>query len=446
MAKASVSGAIPSSARGSNLRLNPRVEARLSRSTPAAMTPGRDGPTVPGVNLRELPPMRASGRPGGPPVALRVVGYVSLAVIVISVLTVDPMPGVSGAGPLVALGLVLLCAGIAGSLPQRELPNGRRFVALIVGAAGACLLTAVQPHSAGFAGIYYVVVIAGMRLPGRLGLAVAGGTLGAEVLVMALTGGDTASGTIAGLVFSVVPWFLVMRLVRRLIERGREAEALVEELRESRAAHAESVALAERSRVARDMHDVLAHSLSALALQLEGARLLARDRGTDPEVVAAVERAHHLAAGGLAEARQAIAALRGDELPGPERLPALADAFGEHSDATCRFDVSGEPRELGSEARLALYRTAQEALTNVRRHSAADRVEIALRYADEGTTLVVRDFGPGAPVTVVGGSNVADGVGGYGLTGMRERAELLGGRLCAEPTGDGFRVELWLPA
>jgi signal transduction histidine kinase len=407
------------------------------------MTPARVGPTVCAVNLRELPPIRTSGRPGGPPVALRVVGFVSLAVIVISVLTVNPMPGVSGDGPLVALGVVLLVVGIAGSLPQRALPDGRRFAALLVAAAGSCLLTAVQPHSAGFAGIYYVVVIAGMRLPGRLGLAVAGGTLGAEVLVMALTGGHDAPGAIAGLIFSVVPWFLVMRLVRRLIERGRESEALVEELRESRAAHAESVAIAERSRVARDMHDVLAHSLSALALQLEGARLLARDRGSDPEVVASIERAHHLAAGGLAEARQAIAALRGDELPGPERLAALADAFGEHSDATCTLDVSGEAHELGSEARLALYRTAQEALTNVRRHSAADRVSISLRYANDGTTLVVQDFGPGAPVAVVGGSN---GAGGYGLTGMRERAELLGGRLRAEPTTDGFRVELSLPA
>jgi signal transduction histidine kinase len=395
------------------------------------------------VNLRELPPIRIPGRPGGPPVALRIVGFVSLAVIVISVLAVEPKPGVSGDGPLVALGLVLLVAGVAGSLPQRALPDGRRVAALLVAAAGSCLLYAVQPQSAGFAGIYYVVVIAGIRLPSRLGLAVAGGALGAEVLVMALTGGDDAGGAIVGLLFSVVPWFLVMRLVRRLLERGREAEALVEELRESRAAHAESVALAERSRVARDMHDVLAHTLSALALQLEGARLLARDRGAAPEVVAAVERAHHLAAGGLAEARQAIAALRGDELPGPERLPALADAFGEHAHATCTLDVTGEPRELGSEARLALYRTAQEALTNVRRHSAADRVEIALRYADEGTTLVVQDFGPGAPVTVPSGS---DGVAGYGLTGMRERAELLGGRLSAEPTADGFRVELWLPA
>ena len=125
-----------------------------------------------------------------------------------------------------------------------------------------------------------------------------------------------------------------MRLVRRLAERGREAEALVEELRESRAAHAESVAIAERSRVARDMHDVLAHSLSALALQLEGARLLARDRGADPEVVAAVERAHHLAAGGLAEARQAIARAARGRAARPERLPALADASAS-ADARC---------------------------------------------------------------------------------------------------------------
>src|SRR4051794_33345356 len=444
--EASAARAIPSSARGSKFRLNPLVETRAGGSTRAAMTRPRVAPTVPVVNLRELPPLRASGRPGGPPVALRVVGFVSLAVIVISVLAVEPTPGVEGDGPLVALGLVLLVAGIAGSLPQRELPNGRRFAALIVAAAGTCLLTAVQPDSAGFAGIYYVVVIAGMRLPGRLGLAVAGGTLAAECAVIALTRGDDASGAIVGLLFSVVPWFLVMRLVRRLIERGREAEALVEELRGSRAAHAESVALAERSRVARDMHDVLAHSLSALALQLEGARLLARDRDADPDVVAAVERAHHLAVGGLAEARQAIAALRGDELPGPERLAGLADAFSEHSDARAELHVTGEPRELTSEARLAIYRTAQEALTNVRRHSAADRVEIALRYDDDGTTLIVRDYGPGAPVVLGGGAGPGADGGGYGLTGMRERAELLGGRLSAEPTPDGFRVELWLPA
>ena len=419
----------------------------MSGSTHVTMTRACRGPTVSAVNLRELPPLGQDRPGGGPPVALRVIGFVGLAAIFLSALTTAPRPGVSGDGLVVSVGIVLMGAGVARSLPRGRLPDGARLIALVVAAIGTCMLTAVQPDSAAFAGIYYVVVIAGMRLERTLGLVVAGAALAAEVTVMALTG-DTSNGAIPGLIFSVVPWFLVMRLVRRLLERGREAEALVEELRESRAAHAESAALAERGRVAREMHDVLAHSLSALALQLEGTRLLARDRDADPEVVDAVERAHHLAAGGLAEARQAIAALRGDALPGPERLPALADAFAESSDAACELTVTGEPRELSSEARLAVYRTAQEALTNIRRHSAADRVSIALRYEDDGTTLVVQDFGPGAPVTVGPRAEGArDGsAGGYGLTGMRERAELLGGRLCAEPTTDGFRVELWLPA
>jgi signal transduction histidine kinase len=155
--------------------------------------------------------------------------------------------------------------------------------------------------------------------------------------------------------------------------------------------------------------------------------------------VAAIERAHHLTTSGLDEARRAIAALRGEELPGPQRLQALADAFADHSDARCSVRVEGAPRPLASDAGLAVYRTAQEALTNVRKHAAADRVEVVLRYADDGTTLCVQDHGPGAPVAIGGGA-------GYGLTGMRERAELLGGRLEAGPTADGFRVELWLPA
>ena len=228
---------------------------------------------------------------------------------------------------------------------------------------------------------------------------------------------------------------MVMRLMRRLRADRDHAEALVEELRESRAETAREAAVAERGRLARDMHDVLAHSLSALALQLEGARLLARNRDTDPEVVAAIERAHHLAGSGLKEAREAISALRGDEMPGPERLKTLAEGFGDR----VALQVSGEPRELASEARLALYRTAQEALTNVSRHSAADHVELQLAYEPEGTRLVVQDCGP----ALVEAPSLG---GGYGLTGMRERAELLGGRLSAGPMGDGFKVELWLPA
>ena len=279
-------------------------------------------------------------------------------------------------------------------------------------------------------------MVAAARLPRTPALVVGGATLVGEVVALALTR-DVAAAHISGLLFSVLPWFFVMRLLRELRIGRDRAEALVEELEASRAAQVQAAALAERGRLARDMHDVLAHSLSALALQLEGARLLAHDRDTDPDVVAAVERAHHLAADGLGEARAAIGALRGDEMPGPERLRALAEGFGDRATLT----VTGEPRELASEARLAIYRTAQEALTNVVRHSAAERVALRLAYEPGGTRLTVEDSGAGVPVP----AGASPG-GGYGITGMRERAELLGGRLDAGPTPEGFRVELWLPA
>ncbi len=106
-------------------------------------------------------------------------------------------------------------------------------------------------------------------------------------------------------------------------------------------------------------------------------------------------------------------------------------------------EVHGEPRELAPEARLAAYRTAQEALTNVRKHATAQRVELKLDYRARSTILTVEDHAtadapPPADLSITGS--------GYGLTGMRERAELLGGKLLAAPTSHGFRVELRLPA
>jgi signal transduction histidine kinase len=331
------------------------------------------------------------------------------------------MPGLRGEGPFVLLALILLIAGLVLGVRRHEWFPGARFIGLGMVGIASIVFAAVQPESAGFAGVYFVMAIGGIRLDRDAAIIICGGTVAGVVAVDLIKGENAA--TVAGLLFSVVPWFLVMRLIRRLAMRN-------EELHESRAALAEGAALAERGRVARELHDVLAHSLSALALQLEGTRLLAQDRGADPEVVDGLERAHHLAVSGLSEARQAIATLRGDDLPAIEDLA--------HGFPNANVTVTGTPRDPSSEARLALYRTAQEALTNVRRHSASDRVELRLEYGDDGTTLVVQDHGVAAPLL--------NGSDGYGLTGMRERAELLGGRLQAGPTDDGFKVELWLPA
>jgi signal transduction histidine kinase len=371
----------------------------------------------------------------GLPRVLRAFAAVSLVALVVSAVFGDPAPGLTGQHLAVTVALVAFVAGIWIARPWTKMSDARRIAGLVVLGAGCVALTGLQPNSGGYAGIYVVVIVAAARLPLRPGMLVAGGALAGEIVVIALTQNDSTSGAhISGLVFSVVPWFAVMRLIRRLRESRDRAEGLVEELRESRAAHAASVAEAERSRMARDLHDVLAHSLSALALQLEGARLLARDRDADPELLEAIERAHRLTAAGLAEAREAVAALRGDALPGPERLRSLVETFGDRASLT----VTGEPAALASDARLALYRTAQEALTNVRKHSDAERVDLRLHYEPDGARLVVEDVG--TPVSEANGS------GGYGLTGMRERAELLGGELKAGPTGRGFRVELWIPA
>jgi signal transduction histidine kinase len=356
----------------------------------------------------------------GPPKALRALGLVAMATVLASTFFTDPKPGLDGDGPLVIAGQLVLVAGLGLGMRRTQWFEGARFIGLSLVGISTLLFAAVQPDSAGYAGVYFVMAIGGIRLSRDSAILICGGTVAGLVAIQLIENQNPA--VIAGLLFSVFPWFLIMRLIRRLALRNIE-------LQESRAAHAESATQAERARVARELHDVLAHSLSALALQLEGTRLLARDREADPAVVEGLERAHHLAVSGLTEARQAISALRGDD------LPALEDLAGTFPGAT--FTVTGTPREATSEARLALYRTAQEALTNVRRHSASEHVELRLDYEEDGTTLTVQDHGAAAPV--IGGK-------GYGLTGMRERAELLGGRLNAGPTDDGFRVELWLPA
>jgi signal transduction histidine kinase len=268
----------------------------------------------------------------------------------------------------------------------------------------------------------------------------------AAVAGVAVTVAWLASGRapVVGIVlndFGILAFFLLSLFARRLQESNQRAELLLAELEQTRAAQAQAAALAERQRVAREMHDVLAHTLSGLVLNLETARLLASQTGTGPQVGDAIDRARRLAKTGLAEARRAIGMLRGDALPGPERLADLAAGFSIDTGVPCHVATTGSSeRDLGTDGRLTLYRVTQEALTNIRKHAHANRVEICLAYEPAGIKLTIEDFEscrerPGP----AGGT-------GYGLTGMKERAELLGGTLTAGLTDHGFLVELWVPA
>ncbi|MFJ9559508.1 sensor histidine kinase [Streptomyces fuscichromogenes] len=232
---------------------------------------------------------------------------------------------------------------------------------------------------------------------------------------------------------TVVGMALAGYVMRLDAEARGHAQLLLAQERAARVAEAESAALGERARIAREIHDVLAHSLSAQMVHLEAARLLI-ERGADREqILERVVAARGMARDGLAETRQALSALRGEFTPLEDFLTELVGST-DGADVT----VTGERRSLPAEASQTVRRVAQEALTNVRKHAHGAKVQVRLAYSEHEVTLNVRDSG-GRPGELTGSG------GGYGLLGMRERAELLGGSLEAGRDDEGFEVRLRVP-
>lgn len=363
----------------------------------------------------------------------------------------DPRPGLHGMPLAIAVTIVCFLAAILALIrhgsPFAPLPGVKPrayFPALALLTLSGGTLMLLQPSGPGFVGLFVVVATAGRALPRRIAAMVLAACLGflAVITTMGKAGWGGPNGG-AGLL-ALVTIYMVALFSSRVQEQEKQEERLLAELEDSRKAGLRAAALAERQRLAREMHDVLAHSLSGLVVQLEGTRLLAATAPGDDRLPAAIDRAHLLARSGLDEARQAIGMLRGDELPGPGQLAELAGEFTAGTGIPCQFTEAGTARGLAPAVRLALYRVTQEALTNVRKHARPDRVEVRLQYLPETVTLTVQDFRP---------ARAGDGAGprcgpvaGYGLTGMRERAGLLGGSLDATATQDGFRVLLRVPA
>ncbi len=382
---------------------------------------------------------RAQGRERATYLAIRVLA-VAVIVFVVTTSVQGRPPGAHGAALGVTVALIAFCAAIIVAIWLTPARPAVQLAVLLASVVSAAALIGLQGNAAAFLGVFPAVCMAALVLPVRLSGAVAGAAI-AAVSVAWLANGRAS---IAGIVlndFGVLAFYLLSLFARRLRESNQRAELLLAELEQTRAAQARAAVLAERQRLAREMHDVLAHSLSGLVLNLEGARLLASQGDAAPQVADVIDRAHRLARTGLEEARRAIGLLRDDALPGPERLADLAAEFEGDSGVACELAVTGDSdRDLGTDGRLTFYRVAQEALTNVRKHARADLVEIRLAYEASGTRLTIEDFGRGGARQVP-----ADGAGD-GLSGMRERAELLGGTLTAGPTGGGFVVELWVPA
>ena len=368
---------------------------------------------------------------------LRLVGPVVVILLALNAIRTSPGPGLDPDAVEVLVAIIAFLAGGLGAMATRQRSGLAQlpFIAMLF--AGAIDLVRLQPTGTGVFGLFIGVALIGQHLH-RRGARVLGLSVLALVIVSSIVAGShrsPISGLLTGLALS--SFMGLALLAGRLQDANGQAEQLLLELEQSRQAHARAAALAERQRLAREMHDVLAHSLSGLVIQLDAARMLAADG--DPRLAPTIERAHHLAKAGLDETRQAIGTLRDDALPGPELLRTLVAEFQHNTGITCDFSVSGPERRLSPQTGLAVYRVTQEALTNAAKHTQPDKITVHLAYDTQAAHLTVEDNGR------QDGSSAERDPAGYGLTGMRERAELLGGTLVAAATDNGFRVDLVVP-
>ncbi|MFB4313323.1 sensor histidine kinase [Actinomadura sp. 21ATH] len=375
---------------------------------------------------------------------------------------------------------------VAGTLPLVWRAESLRPVAAVVlGAFAASLLTGQTVLvTTAFAALYTLYAL-GRQLPRQSAgaLAVGAAVIVAVVYLATSTLDDIPWPAAAVAVLAAIGLGDARRAVETADRTQAEAhERTSETLTRLTAVQREQAVMRERARIARELHDVVAHSVSMIAVQAETAPYTMQN--LSPEARAGYSEIARTARDALVEMRRLLSVLRADAKPEPEsapqpRLDRLPDLIDQHRAAAGQVDlaVQGEPRSLSTTVELSAYRIVQEALTNARRHAPGAGVRVELTYLPDRLAVRVRDDGSAAPTMVLnrdGGAprtavldpadlaNTAgsgqsgrtrletphsgEEGGGHGLVGMRERATMLGGRFSAGPAAEGgFLVEAELP-
>jgi signal transduction histidine kinase len=359
---------------------------------------------------------------------------IALAVIVGTAFIGSPHPSLSGDG------LVILVSLIVAAVTQvaiAEFPTGPWALGWnVLGAVSCGVLAGYEPT----VGTAILLIFVG--LSAGSGFSLSTGTVITALAVVATALGVLASGqgtSNISLGSVVVVGFLAGAGRRQYSLRAEEAELRLADAERAREEHARAAALAERTNAAREIHDILAHSLGALVLQLDALDAVLHTEIPDPgradELLA---RARALAVGGLSEARQAVGTLRTDT---PPLIDGLRQMIGTSVEGGS-LEVSGTPRTTSAEVAVALRRTAQEGLTNAAKHAPGSAATVQLDFLPAEIVLTVTDAG-GVESAEIG--PLASTGGGYGIEGLRERAELLGGTLTAGPLGTGWQITLRVP-
>jgi signal transduction histidine kinase len=300
--------------------------------------------------------------------------------------------------------------------PHPETPIAFTFVLF---AAAYALGAHASPRRAAAGLILAVPVMVEINHYGGLGLALSTGGDGPDVAKASL---QLAAFCLAG-----------------VLVRARKQAVWMAARSATRQRQAEQAAAAERARIARELHDIIAHHLSVVVLHAAGARA---SGGADP---ATLEEIEHSGRQALNETRRLFGVLRDPDeesgrapQPGISELPALAGRL-RAAGLEVSLSIDGEHTALPPAVTVSAYRIVQEALTNVLKHAGPARAEVTVGCTDSAVTIEVTDDGPGNPVPLAPG-------GGQGLAGMRERVALFGGELRAGPRPDGgFSVRARLP-
>jgi signal transduction histidine kinase len=351
----------------------------------------------------------------------------------------------AGAGPRAGLAVLAVLIGVP--LAWRRRAPLAVLTVVLAGVAGSGVLATAEFGSqaggqgpvAPFLAVLLAVFSFGAYTEGRqilIGGAVLAAAMGATVLA---AGGGT--GVDWGFWVAAGIFWIMGLLFRQRLLRVAELEAQAEHLRVEQAQKARWAVVEERSRIARELHDVIAHSVSVMVIQAGAARhTLDPGNAEIGEELQSIETAGRQA---LAELRRLLGILRrpDDEpalapVPGLARVTALIEQMREAGLPT-DLRVEGEPSPLAPGVDLTAYRIIQEALTNALRHAGQARAQVRIRYRPHELDLEISDDGTGTAAHA-GGS-------GHGLAGMRERAALYGGTLDAARRDAGFTVHARLP-
>jgi signal transduction histidine kinase len=375
-------------------------------------------------------------------------GNVLLVVLVTALQVAGPRAGSPGHVPDLLAGVAGAVLGAAAALIggvallwRRSRPVGVLMVCIAGYAVNAAVIPGVPPY-AGWVALYAAGVYGrGVRRAGYSVIAGAAAlvlTFGACALAYPKTAGELV--LLVAVTVTSALLATVVRSRRAQLDALRDRAAALERERESAAARAASE---ERLRIARDVHDLVGHALSGIAVQSSTARL-ALDAGQAEAARAALSAVESASRAALAEMRQLLGVLRAVDtgeygpVPGLRDLPGLVDGLRQQG-AAVALSV-GELGEVPDDVSLAVYRVVQEALTNAVKHAARSPVTVAVAASGGALLATVEDYAQQAAPR-------GERVGGQGLAGMRERVAGLGGEISAGPAGDhpGWRVRARIP-